>query len=424
MIALTQFLSYYYTMKLLISIGFLFSILLTPVAAFAQGLPSWTEALVQCGQVQLNTPCEIDLPDGTSLPGNAVIEECDTCDAVLLAQRIVRFFIYLGLVLATGLFVYAGVLYVTSGQNSENISKAHRVFWSVLIGLVIVLGAWLIVDIVMKTLYGDGTNANGQRWGPWNEIICDSPGGPINQTCLAVGDGSVDFANINPNFANGLSVLPAPAAPTGNPVNAVGGTGGAGSQPIQIVTPGTPAAPPPGQGTASNGNPTTAPPSPQQPPQAGSSGQLGSGNASSGNTNGGGQTTIPGPPAIPQPPATGSNSSSNSSSGTQQPQPPQTPQAPPGGGTTASGPPISLQQAQQLVAGVQAGQFCSADASGIASFGPCFADLAACQASIAAGSGRQCREVVDPNSGGSAAPSAPAPPEPGLLCSITGFFCN
>jgi hypothetical protein len=94
-------------------------------------------------------------------------ENCEFCNLVSLAQRIINFSVYMGIVVGTLMFTYAGVLYVTSAPNPGNIEKAHKIFWNVLIGLIIVLGAWLVVDVVMKTFYSG-------EFGPWNNILCQS----------------------------------------------------------------------------------------------------------------------------------------------------------------------------------------------------------------------------------------------------------
>jgi hypothetical protein len=93
-------------------------------------------------------------------------EDCSFCNLLGLAQRLINFFIYLSVVVATLLFTYAGILYMTSAPNPGNIERAHKIFWNVLIGLIVVLGAWLIVDTVMKVFYSES------EFGPWNAILC------------------------------------------------------------------------------------------------------------------------------------------------------------------------------------------------------------------------------------------------------------
>ncbi len=77
---------------------------------------------------------------------------CSICDLVELAQNIINFLVMAAASIATALFVYAGILYIFAGGDKEKISKAHSIFFNVVVGFVIVLAAWLIVDLVMTVL--------------------------------------------------------------------------------------------------------------------------------------------------------------------------------------------------------------------------------------------------------------------------------
>jgi hypothetical protein len=109
-------------------------------------------------------------------PGDYIIVgDCEFCDIVQIANRIIRFLVAATVLVATIMFVYAGILFLTAGANEGNVSKAKGIFWSVLLGLVFVLASWLIIDIIMRTLYDDSA------WGPWNEILCKRS--DPNETC-------------------------------------------------------------------------------------------------------------------------------------------------------------------------------------------------------------------------------------------------
>ena len=49
-------------------------------------------------------------------------------------------------------FAWAGVLYLTAAGDEGKIGKAHAIFTDVLIGLGIVLSAWLIVKLIVTGL--------------------------------------------------------------------------------------------------------------------------------------------------------------------------------------------------------------------------------------------------------------------------------
>jgi hypothetical protein len=59
--------------------------------------------------------------------------------------------------LALLFFVYGGVLWLTAGGNAEQIEKGKKVLTGAVIGLIIVFGAWLIVQFVMTALGVKGT---------------------------------------------------------------------------------------------------------------------------------------------------------------------------------------------------------------------------------------------------------------------------
>src|SRR3989344_1644850 len=129
---------------------------------------------------------------------------CDACALTSLGQNVINIFVYLAGAFATIMFAYAGILYVTSASNPGQIEKAHKIFWNVLIGMVFVLGSWLIIDTVMKALYNTGSG-----FGPWNEILiknCKGGGASISQTALQ--DGTVTDGGIP------RGQTPTPEAPT------------------------------------------------------------------------------------------------------------------------------------------------------------------------------------------------------------------
>jgi len=114
---------------------FVFGVVLAPHIVFAQGL-------VPCGN-----------------PGQG---ECDFGALVELIRRIIEFIVTLSVFVATGLFAWAGVLYFTAGGDTGKIDKAHKIFYSVAIGFVIILISWLVVDTILKTLTGKGIDEVGR----------------------------------------------------------------------------------------------------------------------------------------------------------------------------------------------------------------------------------------------------------------------
>ncbi len=94
---------------------------------------------------------------------------CGACDLINLSQNIVNFFVFFATAIAVLMFVYAGVLYIFALGDTGQIKKAHGIFVNVFVGFIIVLAAWLIIDLIMTTFLADG---NVKGLGPWNEVLC------------------------------------------------------------------------------------------------------------------------------------------------------------------------------------------------------------------------------------------------------------
>jgi hypothetical protein len=105
-------------------------IALAPYAVFAQGkgLPS---KIVTCDGIH-----------------------CKCSDLITLGQNIINTGIFFAIFFSAMLFAYAGWLYLTNEAVGGQ-EKAKGMFSNVAIGLVIILGAWLVVDTLMKGLLKD-----------------------------------------------------------------------------------------------------------------------------------------------------------------------------------------------------------------------------------------------------------------------------
>ena len=112
-------------------------------------------------------------------------------------NNIIRLLLTIGIVFVTPLMVaYAGFLYVVNPMSPGNLEKAKGVLTSTIIGIVVALSGWLIVDAIMAVLY------NGPP-GTWSSLITSSgdfclpqkgalPGDVLNQaptTSVTVGGG-------------------------------------------------------------------------------------------------------------------------------------------------------------------------------------------------------------------------------------------
>ena len=82
---------------------------------------------------------------------------CNFSHLIQLANTLITFLIRISSFLAAIAFTYVGWLYVTSGGDSGKKSEAKGILMKVVIGFVLVLGAWLIVKLILTSLgYGGG----------------------------------------------------------------------------------------------------------------------------------------------------------------------------------------------------------------------------------------------------------------------------
>lgn len=108
--------------------------------------------------------------------------------------------------------VIVGAQLVLSAGNPQKIQGARDRLMSLIIGLVVFLCAWLIVDYVMKVLYKGDT-----EFGPWNEILAGDAGG--NDRCIVATQPTSIISGT-------LDII------TGGPGAGGGGTGGGVTDPI------------------------------------------------------------------------------------------------------------------------------------------------------------------------------------------------
>lgn len=92
--------------------------------------------------------------------------ECQACHLVELGDNIVRFLITIAAVIGAIMIAVAGLQMVTSGGDVARVTAAKNTMTNVVIGFIILLAAWLLVDTIMKAF------VNESKFGVWNQIEC------------------------------------------------------------------------------------------------------------------------------------------------------------------------------------------------------------------------------------------------------------
>lgn len=100
--------------------------------------------------------------------------DCTTCDFATLANNIIKvLFGFVALIFGVMMLV-AGFGLVTSGGNPAALNDAKSKFTNAIIGLLIMMSAWLLVDTLMRALLvGDNGEIQIGGWGPWSQIRCN-----------------------------------------------------------------------------------------------------------------------------------------------------------------------------------------------------------------------------------------------------------
>lgn len=118
---------------------------------------------------------------------------CNFCDGVVMVNTLTQWLIGISVLLAIMLMMVAGWRLLTSGGDRSAYEGAKKLLYNAIIGFVIILAAWTIVDTFFKVLTNDETQQSA--FGMWNPVQC---GGMVNQeTGTPTG---IDLAEAVPAF--------------------------------------------------------------------------------------------------------------------------------------------------------------------------------------------------------------------------------
>lgn len=104
-------------------------------------------------------------PDFSIVPLECRACPCGYTGALQLIQNLMNAGIAIGVIAFVIVIAYAGIMFMVNPTNPEMRSKARGMLINVVVGMIILLTAWLVVDFIMKTLYKDSS------YGPWNRIL-------------------------------------------------------------------------------------------------------------------------------------------------------------------------------------------------------------------------------------------------------------
>ncbi len=142
---------------------------------------------------------------------------CNFCEFVSMTNGIITWVIGVMLVVFAIIVVVAGMGMVTSGGNPAAKTAAKSKLSNAIIGLIIILAAWLLVDTVMLGLLTGG-RGEISGFGPWSEVTCGAP--PVGAGVGAAAAGPATCAacvDIPSNIiTKGAVTCMGSVSPTGN----------------------------------------------------------------------------------------------------------------------------------------------------------------------------------------------------------------
>jgi len=104
-----------------------------------------------------------------TVDGKTVGKECDFNSLIEMANRIIKFLLYLSIPFILGIIIYTAFMYLTSNGSEVKLTKAKHMFKYVVIGLIWILVSFILVYTVLDRLLADDIKNDQQ--GIWNSYL-------------------------------------------------------------------------------------------------------------------------------------------------------------------------------------------------------------------------------------------------------------
>mgnify|MGYP005839156951 CR=1 FL=1 len=154
----------------------LFSVLLSPSIVLAQ----CTGGLVPCGR-----SCDVGTPN----------EHCTLCHVFILIKRIIDFLSVVAAAILVVMVFVGAIIFITAHGSPELITKGRQTLTAAIVGFIIVLSSWIIVNTIVVFASG---NSAGEVFGkPWNQIECNPGSTNTNTTTTNNNNNTVVAERVN-----------------------------------------------------------------------------------------------------------------------------------------------------------------------------------------------------------------------------------
>jgi len=97
---------------------------------------------------------------------------CTACDVVVMIEKILHFALDSGVIIIVGAIIWGGITWITSLGDSKKIEKGKNIIQSAIIGLIIVLGSYIIINTTFWLIAHLGGDNYVDKW---FQIDCTTP---------------------------------------------------------------------------------------------------------------------------------------------------------------------------------------------------------------------------------------------------------
>ncbi len=94
-----------------------------------------------------------------------VIGYCTFCHSIVVTRNIINLLVNFSAALSIALIVWGALKIITSSGKPQLLQEGRKTIMSAVVGLLIVLGAWVIVNTLLHIIVGEVSF-------PWSQIQC------------------------------------------------------------------------------------------------------------------------------------------------------------------------------------------------------------------------------------------------------------
>ena len=91
---------------------------------------------------------------------------CSLCDAMIVMRNIITFGFELVFSISTGMIAWGAIRMMAAGGDPKKVTDARSIMTSAIIGIVIAVSAWTIINTLLSVFIHSGASA------PWATITC------------------------------------------------------------------------------------------------------------------------------------------------------------------------------------------------------------------------------------------------------------